>query len=254
MQTDNRECTTAVLERALRSRSQLFAATRHLVALAFAAAALSAGSLQASIITYNTPANSSTGGQPVSAQATFTTGTDSITVVLKNLQANPTSVVQNLSDLLFTVSTGQKSGSISSSSGLERTVAKNNTYSDGAIVDTGWSLTTQGSSLYLNVLGTKIGPAHLIIGPPGGATYANANGSIAGNGPHNPFLAESATFVLNVPGVTSASSISAVTFSFGTTEGANEVVGVVPEPATLALAASGLAVMLGVAMARRRRR
>ncbi|MBX9788193.1 MAG: PEP-CTERM sorting domain-containing protein [Pirellulales bacterium] len=223
--------------------------------MVLAVTVVGAGSLKASIITYVTPDNSTAGGQPVSAEAKFTTGADSITVVLTNLQANPTSVVQNLSDLIFTVSTGQKSGSISSSSALERSVAKNNTYSDGAVVDTGWSLTTQGSSLYLNVLGTKIGPAHLIIGPPGGATYAKANGSIAGNGPHNPFLAESATFVLNVPGVTAASTITAATFSFGTTEGANEVPGeVVPEPATLALAASGLAAVIGAVVTRRRRR
>src|SRR5262249_5528632 len=95
-------------------------------------------------------------------------------------------------------------------------------------------------------------------GPPGsGPSYSNANGSIAGNGPHNPFLAESATFTLNVPGVTSASSISAVKFQFGTTDGSNQVTGEdppdpVPEPTGLTLAGIGLAMAGGWLGLRRR--
>ena len=75
--------------------------------------------------------------------------------------------------------------------------------------------------------------------------------SIARNGPHNPFLSESATFFLNVPGVTADSTINSAMFSFGTTAGV-DVHGVhgeiVPEPATLSLLAFG-----GLAMLRRRK-
>ena len=62
-------------------------------------------------------------------------------------------------------------------------------------------------------------PTDLIIGPPGGATYSNANSSIAGNGPHNPFVNQTGTFVVTVAGVTAATNITSATFSFGTTQG-----------------------------------
>jgi hypothetical protein len=131
---------------------------------------------------------------------------------------------------------------------MERSVAKNGTFTNGSTVSTGWEVDDVVSTgLRLHVLGTPIAPAHLIIGPPGGATYSNANGSIAGNKPHNPFLAESATFDLSVTGVTGDTVISGVTFSFGTTEGNNVTVGEgppppppVPEPASIVLAGLGL--------------
>jgi hypothetical protein len=90
-------------------------------------------------------------------------------------------------------------------------------FTEGSTVDTGWGL--ENAFLRLHVLGTPIGPAHTLIGPPGGATYSNANASIAGNGPHNPFLHDSAVFFLHVPFVTADTTVDAAVFSFGTTEG-----------------------------------
>ena len=183
--------------------------------------------------------------EPVNAKATLTTGTNTVTIVLENLQTNEKSVGQNLSSFFFTLSTGQKVGTVSSSSGLERTVNSNKTFTDGSSTAAGWVLSTSGSGLLLNVLaGTgHAGPAHTIIGLPSGSTYANANNSIAGNGPHNPFLALSATFTLNIPGVTANSKINSASFGFGTTAGDN-VAGVsidpVPEPSTIVLALAGL--------------
>jgi hypothetical protein len=213
--------------------------------LALAAVLCSSIAAQADTLTYVTPTGSKDGaGDLVNARATFTTGTDAITIVLSNLFSNPTDVGQNLSDLFFTVSTGQKTGTVSSSSGLERTIADDGSFTVGSTVDAGWVLSTSGSGLLLDVLaGTgHAGPAHTLIGPAGGATYTNANGSIAGNGPHNPFLFGSITFNLSVAGVTAGSSISSATFSFGTTAGDN-VTGTrgpnpVPEPATWAIAAA----------------
>jgi hypothetical protein len=190
----------------------------------------------ATSITYSTPSGSTQGGLPVSATATFVTGTDSLTITLTNLQANPTGVIQNLSDLAFVLSGGQTSGTLISSSGLERDVAANGTFTDGSTVATGWELET-GSGLRLHVLGTAIGPAHTIIGGPDGSNvYSNANGSIAGNDPHNPFLAGTVTFNLSVLGVTAESTVTSATFSFGTTEGNNtpgdcgDCIPRVPEP------------------------
>jgi hypothetical protein len=217
------------------------------VFIALACVAVFAGArnaARAGMISYFTPANSSTGGQPVNAEATFTTGTDTITIELDNLESNPISVVQNISGLIFTLSTGQNSGTLTSSLALERIVHGDKSFTDGSLVATGWSLATQGSSLSLSVLGTAIGPAHTLLGPPGGTTYAHANGSIAGNRPHNPFLAGTATFVVHAAGVTPEVSISAATFLFGTTPGANTTGANVPEPESWVLAATAFVGLL----------
>ena len=205
-----------------------------------------AAASQASTITYITPSGSSTGGGPVNASATFTTGAGTLSITLADLQANPTDVAQLLSDLDFALSNGATTGSLTSSSGQEITVAKDGTFTTGSSVSTGWGVNNNVmGGIQLDALGF-VGPAHLIIGPPsGGGTYSNANGSIAGNGPHNPFLNQTATFNLSIAGVTAATTITSATFSFGTTAGVN-VTGTpspVPEPATAALLGLGLLVV-----------
>jgi hypothetical protein len=223
---------------------------------------------QASVIDFVTPAGSMTGGQPVAASALFTTGVGTITVLLTNLEANPTSVVQNLSDLEFTLSSGTASGAVYAATGnsaQEITVNSNGTFATGSTLTTsgsiGWVLTVPTTqNIQLDVLGAGgAGPAHLLIGPPGtGSVYSNANDSIAGNGPHNPFLNQTATWVINAPNVSATTTISAATFSFGTTEGGNLVTGVplsspVPEPGSfscfLLLGVGGVSLM---AVGRRR--
>jgi hypothetical protein len=196
----------------------------------------------AAIIGFDTPTGASTGGQPVAARATFTTSVNQVTILLENLQANPASIVQCLSGLRFTIGSGENSGSLSSSSGIERNIANDGTYADAGAAATGWSLSTAGSDLKLNLLGTPTSPDHTIIGPPDGSNrYSAGNGSIV-NGTHSPFMGLSATFTLSVPGVTAQSTISSVTFQFNT-GGNNNVSGNsrVPEPAT-ALSLAGLVV------------
>jgi hypothetical protein len=191
-------------------------------------------------------------GVPVDATATFTTSTDQIVVVLNNNIVNPSQVGQNISDLLFTVSTGQTTGSITATSGTNRTVASGHTFTDSATVfPTHWALQTSGSQLYLNDLTGVAQPIQTIIGSPGsGGTYSNADNSIAGNNSHNPFLFGPVTFTLNVAGVTDSSTITAATFSFGTATGQN--VAGVPEPAPLKSIAMGLTALGGVYALRRR--
>lgn len=203
---------------------------------------VSAVSTQASNITFSTPSGSTMGGLPVNASVNIVTGPGTVTVTLSNLQSNPTAVIQNLSDLLIQFSDNVGTASLASSSAQEVSIAGNKSFALGPIVSTGWDFSTPAADeIYLNVLGSAIGPAHTLIGPPGGATYSSANGSIAGNGPHNPFLSQTATFNILASGITEATKISAVTFSFGTTSG-NDIL--VPEPASLALGGLGLGLVV----------
>lgn len=198
---------------------------------------------------FSTPAGATAGGQPVNATAIISTsdsGAAFVTII--NNQANPTSIIQAVSDLFFDLSGPVGSGALNTSQGVERNIAANGTFTDGNTVDTGWALSHVGSTFHLNVLGTPIGPAHLIIGPPGNSdVYSNANGSIAGNGPHNPFLAGPAFFMIEDFGIFGATQVSNVVFSFGTEAGTNVPANIPDSGATVALL--GLALM-GLAVAR----
>lgn len=187
--------------------------------------------------TFNTPTGATTSGGAVDAKATFdlnvTAGT--LTISLENLEADPGNVAQCISAIGFGI-TGANSANLSSSSGLERTVNSDKTYTDGSTVAAGWALLGTLPNLTLDVLtGTgSVGPEHTIIGGPGaGNTYDQAGGSIANNKPHNPFLAKTVTFTLDVPGATSDSTVDNVFFQFGTLDGSDRVN--VPDGGTTAL-------------------
>jgi hypothetical protein len=237
---------------------------RILVVAGVGLAGLALGSVvapaRAGTITYVTPPGATVPDGAVRAEATFTTNAGALTITLKDLLANPKSAGQLLSDLVFTVGNGSLTGaSLSSSSGQEITVNKNGTFTLGSTVAAGWVYTTSGGGTTgtLDVLSGPghAGPAHLIIGPPGpGGTYSNANGSIAGNGPHNPFLNQTATFTIDGAGITAATTITSATFSFGTTSGIFVHGQVVPEPSSLILSLCGLGLVGSIGIYRSRRR
>src|ERR1019366_4294380 len=118
----------------------------------------------------------------------------------------------------------------------------------------GWAVTNSGSIYHLNGLaGAAYVPAHTIIGGTAGDTaYSNVNNSIARNKPHNPFVQGTGTFFLTIAGLTAASQISDVTFSFGTIPGDDVPGNVVPEPGSLALLMLG-SVVFGTAVLMRRK-
>jgi hypothetical protein len=161
---------------------------------------------------------SSGGPQTVDASATIVTSLNTVTVTLSDNLNNPTDAGQLLSDIFFTLSGTVGASSISSSSGTALTVNSDGSFTVGGTVTPHWTLASSGDTLHLAFAGGP--PNNLIIGGSSDGNYTSgtysSNNSIAGNGPHNPFLESGASFTLAVAGVNSDTTVSNVFFSFGT--------------------------------------
>jgi PEP-CTERM motif-containing protein len=189
-------------------------------------------------------------------------GNGTVTITLNNdlTNAQVISVIQNVSGVYFQVS-GYTLGAVSlsgSSSTNSTNVSGGVGTLAGAVNPTGWGAGHNGAVISVCVVcagsfgvGPTAGPEQTIIGGTGSGFYNNANGSINGNDPHNPFLTGTVTFTLVVPGVTANSTFSNVVIQFGTAATPPDPGTEVPEPASMFLLGTGLA---GAAAAYRRRR
>jgi hypothetical protein len=210
-------------------------------------------------IMWYTPPSATVGSpaQAVSAQATFTTSANTLTITLQDTLANPKDVGQLLSGLSFTFGTGSSvtGSNLASSSGQEIKVNGDGTFSLGSTVAAGWVYSTlSANGGHLDVLSGSghAGPAHTLIGAPGaGNNYSNANNSIAGNGPHNAFLNQSVTFTISGSSISANTMITSAQFFFGTTPGVSVMA--IPEPSTALLSAGGT-ILLGMFAVYRSRR
>jgi PEP-CTERM motif len=198
--------------------------------------------------------------------AEFTTGSGTLNVLLTDTAVDPVSVGSNLAGVLFQITDGSSSltlssGLISPISGTSQVdVASNGTKTVSTITsgDAKWGYGASGITNALawnnnatyGISGTS-GPQYSILGKPNASDiYGSANGSIAGNGPHNPFFYQSAEFdFVRLEGITANTIISNVVFFFNTNW--ERVPSTVPEASAMLLLGTGL---VGLVVWRRKNR
>jgi hypothetical protein len=213
-------------------------------------------------------------GQPANATARFDVNAigDTITISMVNLQNNPIAVGQLISGISFTLShlaTTSPTATIVTERATEIEIDRMGRITEvEARMDTDWKVLPVATNRYdlCQVCNGSGYPDNLLIGgPASNGQYTSASGSIAGNGPHNPFiLASGATYLtgalagvdltpswtIRLSGVQPTAYVSNVTFRFGTSYGAltapGEDMTAAPEPATWAMMGSACLVFVAI--------
>jgi hypothetical protein len=227
-------------------------------------------------LVYVTPVGSTGTDGAVSAEADFTFGNGTVTVTLINTLAPDGSIKaagQAISGLIFSITPPPSPTPAATLQSVTGDVVLLN--SPTSTTDLGtqtnppadpsqWGLTSSTNNPLNIDIFTGMSPVYMILDNwDSTKNYPDANSSLAGNHA-SPGFRESATFVIDVPGITSASTIldGSVTFQFGTSPTEVNVggipppgpnVGAVPEPASLVLLGLGGMVGLGAMGFKRRR-
>lgn len=186
--------------------------------IATASLLISSSQLVANTYLYATPANATANSLPIDIQVQVDIKSPTYMVIsVLNLEADPTSDVQNINALTFDFASSLAGlGTISfTSSAVPATLTKDGTYTLGPAGATGWATaaTTAGTNLTLFSLcdlvnptvgcaTTKNGtswPAGTLVGPPGSSgTYTTSGGGSLENAKHNPLLFEEADFYVTI--------------------------------------------------------
>jgi hypothetical protein len=232
-----------------------------------------AGTLRASTFSFSTPtgAKDVNGIDPVAASAIFVVSSNTITITLNNLEANPTEDAQILDALTFQLNNQTIGGTLTLSMATTEFIRVNNneTYSQVTSNLPAWNLsdTVVGSTIDFSFCDAKVTGTNCtsagtkaleggIIGAPGfGNQYTGANSTIR-NSSANPYMFEDAVITIKMTSGTfnvSQSSYTNLLFGYGDTSGEYEAVGgVAPEPSSVWMMAAALG--MGLAAFRYRHR
>jgi hypothetical protein len=192
-------------------------------------------------------------GDAVDATATFVLDSSGdLTLILSNEENGIKDVGQAITQIKFNLSDLTGSAHTSSQTGDNVTVNTKTSLTDdgtGTLLNL-WTASTSLPTVTLSALGNGQ-PQSSILGPETSGEYPDANGSIAGNSGHNPFVDTTATFTFTglggLAGANINSILSSVFINFGTAAGGDYIQGTfvaTPEPGTIGLCLGGLGLLL----------
>lgn len=219
---------------------------KHLL-VAAASVVAAASSAHASI--YSGSASGTWDSRPIGAQVTITIEDDAASIVLTNPIVGEIKGNQAISGIAITFGNSITGGLLNSTSGALATIANNGTFTTPAGPPQNWGSSFGGNSASFTALNGGQ-PDYMIWGQLSGSQYA-ANVGGGGRTNFNPYIAGTATFDLTALGLTSTTSVTGITFFFGTGPEASlaatisvidpGVAPAVPEPATWAMMILGFA-------------